>query len=236
MCRIEGCERPVKSLGLCQTHYMRLRRTGDPLKVRPAGKPGELRKHPMYGSWAGMVNRCHNPNNSSFARYGARGITVCDRWRVGEDGKKGFECFLADMGERPEGMTLDRMDGEKGYSPDNCRWATNHEQRINRSEDSDRSNRLAVSRAKQDYWARQRVGTLTPYGIAIRIIARERGESISQLARRYGYSSSSYVAAVSFGKKPCSAWLESKILSDLSPTHLRKAADVLDFTQTRAVR
>ena len=86
----------------------------------------------MYGAWGGMVNRCHNPNNSSFARYGALGVTVCDRWRFGEGGKTGFECFLADMGERPEGKTLDRIDGEAGYGPRNCRWATRVEQVRNR--------------------------------------------------------------------------------------------------------
>ncbi len=72
-----------------------------------------------------MKQRCLNPENKSYADYGARGITVCERWL------KSFEDFYADMGPRPEGMTLDRRDSTKGYSPDNCRWATHLEQRLN---------------------------------------------------------------------------------------------------------
>jgi hypothetical protein len=71
-----------------------------------------------------MLQRCTNPNATKYPQYGAKGITVCDQWRS-------FDQFLADMGERPLGMTLDRIDGAKGYSPDNCRWATPSEQMDN---------------------------------------------------------------------------------------------------------
>lgn len=80
---------------------------------------------PTYLTWSAMLNRCTNPKQRSFAKYGARGITVCDRWRA-------FECFLADMGERPAGMTIDRIDGSLGYEPGNCRWATPSQQSRNR--------------------------------------------------------------------------------------------------------
>lgn len=73
-----------------------------------------------------MLTRCHNPNSDGFEHYGARGITVCDRWRA-------FEPFLADMGARPDGTTIDRLDNSKGYEPGNCRWATMSEQENNKT-------------------------------------------------------------------------------------------------------
>lgn len=74
-----------------------------------------------YRSWDAMIQRCQNPNHNRFKWYGAKGIKVCARWRV-------FENFLADMGERPDGMTIDRQDETKDYEPGNCVWATQKEQ------------------------------------------------------------------------------------------------------------
>lgn len=70
-----------------------------------------------YQVWGNMKQRCLNPNSTRYADYGGRGITVCERWLS-------FENFLADMGVAPDGLTLDRVDNEKGYSPDNCVWNT----------------------------------------------------------------------------------------------------------------
>ncbi len=81
---------------------------------------------PTYKIWSYMKDRCLNPNNQRFVSYGGRGITVCDRWLS-------FENFLADMGERPEGMSIDRIDNNKGYSLENCRWATNKQQQRNKA-------------------------------------------------------------------------------------------------------
>jgi hypothetical protein len=78
-----------------------------------------------YSSWEHMLDRCSNPNFKHFSYYGGRGIAVCDRWRK-------FENFLADMGERPERLTLDRIDTNGNYEPTNCKWSTRSEQQYNR--------------------------------------------------------------------------------------------------------
>lgn len=82
------------------------------------------RKSRTYRSWASMIARVTNPSNDRFQDYGGRGITVCNRWRA-------FENFLDDMGERPDGMSLDRIDNDGNYEPGNCRWATPRQQQRN---------------------------------------------------------------------------------------------------------
>ena len=77
-----------------------------------------------YQSWSHMKQRCQNPGNVGYYNYGGRGIRVCKRWQS-------FENFLADMGVRPDGLTLERIDNDGNYEPDNCKWATRHIQRIN---------------------------------------------------------------------------------------------------------
>lgn len=79
---------------------------------------------PTYSTWASMLQRCNNKSAGKFYAYGAVGIDVCATW-------VSFTVFLTDMGERPKGKTLDRIDGTKGYSKENCRWATSSEQQSN---------------------------------------------------------------------------------------------------------
>ena len=84
-----------------------------------------MEKTPTYCTCAAMKQRCSNPNYHSYFYYGGRGILVCNEWQS-------FEVFLADMGEKPEGTSIDRIDVEKGYFKENCRWATPAQQARNR--------------------------------------------------------------------------------------------------------
>lgn len=77
-------------------------------------------KTPTYRIWSGLFTRCYNEKSTVYRYYGGRGIKVCDRW-------KSFESFLSDMGERPQGLQLDRIDNDGDYSPDNCRWVSSKE-------------------------------------------------------------------------------------------------------------
>lgn len=88
--------------------------------------------HPLEATYAGMLRRCYNPNEPLFHRYGGRGITVCDRWRLPYG--KGFANFVADLGEKPVGMSLDRINPHGNYEPNNCRWADRTTQNRNRSD------------------------------------------------------------------------------------------------------
>jgi hypothetical protein len=89
-------------------------------------------KHPLYRVWVQMKQRCHDDYAQNFKWYGAKGVSVCDRWRFGENGLTGFHCFIADMGDRPEGLTIDRIDVTGNYEPGNCRWASWQEQADNK--------------------------------------------------------------------------------------------------------
>lgn len=94
----------------------------------PARSHGHTCGHtfsPTYSSWTAMIARCTRKSQHSYLNYGGRGIAVCERWSV-------FDNFLFDMGERPDGMTLDRIDGNEGYEPGNCRWATSSQQNRNK--------------------------------------------------------------------------------------------------------
>ena len=79
---------------------------------------------PLYKVWASMRERCNNPNSKTYKHYGERGIRVCERW-------DSFECFMADMGPRPDGTSIERKNNDGDYDPSNCYWATDYEQAQN---------------------------------------------------------------------------------------------------------
>ncbi|KKN76961.1 hypothetical protein LCGC14_0364530 [marine sediment metagenome] len=134
ICTISGCDKKYCANGYCEMHRARYRRHGSPYITKGHG----MSTNPIYDTWCTMIQRCTNPNNAKYKIYGERGIKVCYEWR------KAFLSFYKDMGEKPDGMQIDRIDNNGDYTPENCRWTTSAENNRNK-----RNNVLSIKKANK---------------------------------------------------------------------------------------
>jgi len=123
ICKIENCNEKHKGMGYCLKHYQRFEKYGDPFYIATK----EPERHgmtgiPEYSIWYDMKRRCYNKRNKAYHWYGKKGIIICDKWI------NSFLAFYEDMGPKPfPGAEIDRIDNDKGYFPENCRWTTHTE-------------------------------------------------------------------------------------------------------------
>jgi|TARA_R110000822_G_scaffold302429_1_gene426621 hypothetical protein len=125
-CNIDGCDKDFFSKEKCKNCYNKQYRDENRERAKHLNKKWYENKHVLFTTWRSMKTRCYSKSHKAFKDYGGRGVEVCDRWI------NSFDNFLKDMGEKPESMTLDRINVNGNYEPSNCRWATWIEQNNNK--------------------------------------------------------------------------------------------------------
>lgn len=165
-CSAPDCTRFAYARGLCGKHYQRMVSKGT-LDVTERDKSGIAAAFPKeYKAWLHIKSRCMNPEDNSYKNYGGRGIAVCNRWT---EKPYGFRHFLEDMGPKPGSeYSVDRIDNDGPYSPENCRWATRKEQANNR-------------RVRVDAWIYERRGEKK----TLKQWSDEEGVPMARLRNRY---------------------------------------------------
>ena len=130
LCRCEcGTRKIIRGGHLLSGNTMSCGCLNKELLIKRSRKHG-MASTPIYKTWKSMRQRCYNPNDMHYKDYGGRGITICERWDK-------FKNFYEDMGEKPNGLEIERMNNNQGYSPENCKWATPKENSRNK-----RNNRI----------------------------------------------------------------------------------------------
>jgi len=129
-------------------------------------------KHPLYSIWTAMRARCNNKNHKDYPQYGGRGITVCKEW-------DSFQQFIEDMGERPKNYSIDRINNEKGYSRDNCKWSSSKDQQNNKRSnikiryyneiisETELAKRTGIARSTLQYWRKNGILQTRVQGVQI---------------------------------------------------------------------